>query len=287
MSGPPGQTHAPVIIAGMHRSGTTLLSRMLRELGVFLGRRRETNEEARTFLEINKWLLLQAGHAWDTPPDENAFADPTTRELCTRYMRYTLNSIWMSFYLGKPWYSRHTEAPQFGFPWGWKDPRNTLTLPLWAEIYPQARLIQVRRHGVDVARSLVQRHQRRIHRVKTHFDLSQRLFWLGLRHRRFETSCANLEQAFSLWQRYQESGIRGAGKFTHTLDIRFEDLLDQSESTLTQIINFLQLDPTEQQLEAARSLPRPGRSLAYRKDQDLQAFASNCSEILLKYGYEP
>ena len=287
MSSPRGQAHSPVIITGMHRSGTTLLSRMLLEIGVFLGWRREINEEARTFLEINKWLLLQAGHAWDTPPGKHTFSDPTARELCTRYMRYALHSIWMSFYLGKPWWSKQSKPPQFQFPWGWKDPRSILTLPLWAEIYPSARLLQVRRHGVDVAQSLVKRQQRRIGKVEAGFEHRQRFFWLGLRHRRFQTSCGSLENAFALWQRYQELGNQGSALFEHSLVIRFEDLLDHGESTLAEVIRFLQLEPSENQIESALSLPRAGRALAYRKDDDLQQFATICRDALLKYGYEP
>ena len=27
------------------------------------------------------------------------------------------------------------------FPWGWKDPRNSITLPLWLRLYPEAKII--------------------------------------------------------------------------------------------------------------------------------------------------
>ena len=287
MSKLPGQPRAPIIIAGMHRSGTTLLASMLRELGVFLGWRRDRNEEARTFLEINKWLLLQAGHAWDTPPGDYAYTDPRARALCTGYMRYALNSIWMSFYLGRPWWSNGNEPPRFNYPWGWKDPRNTLTLPFWSELYPDARLILVNRHGVDVAHSLVQRHQRRINKVQSHFGRRQRRYWFNLRRRRFETSCESLERTFLLWQRYQQLGQQGAERYQHCLQIQFEDLLDHSESTLSKIIEFLQLEPTRKQRLSALSLPRPGRAFAYQKDEDLRQFAFKCAEHLSTYGYYP
>ncbi|MBW1793701.1 MAG: sulfotransferase [Deltaproteobacteria bacterium] len=45
-------------------------------------------------------------------------------------------------------------APPF---WGWKDPRTTLTLPLWLKLFPKARIIHVIRNGIDSALSLWRR----------------------------------------------------------------------------------------------------------------------------------
>jgi hypothetical protein len=44
--------------------------------------------------------------------------------------------------------------PSLNFPWGWKDPRSTFTLPLWLCLFPNAKIINIKRHGVDVAQSL-------------------------------------------------------------------------------------------------------------------------------------
>ncbi len=30
--------------------------------------------------------------------------------------------------------------------WGWKDPRNTFTLPMWLSIFPKARVLHVLRN---------------------------------------------------------------------------------------------------------------------------------------------
>src|SRR3954449_9453301 len=58
---------APVIFIGMHRSGTSMLGRLLEELGMFFGTRKDENNEALFFQEMNNWLLTQCGGRWDNP----------------------------------------------------------------------------------------------------------------------------------------------------------------------------------------------------------------------------
>ena len=46
---------------------------------------------------------------------------------------------WTGYVCGNRGY-RSTRAP-----WGWKDPRNSITLPLWQAIYPDARVLVIRK----------------------------------------------------------------------------------------------------------------------------------------------
>jgi hypothetical protein len=59
--------HPPIVIIGMHRSGTSMVTRMLESLGLFVGARKDSNCEARFFQRINRWLLDQTGSSWDNP----------------------------------------------------------------------------------------------------------------------------------------------------------------------------------------------------------------------------
>ena len=58
---------APIIFIGMHRSGTSMLGRLLESLGLFAGTRKDPNNEAVFFQQINDWLLTQCGARWDMP----------------------------------------------------------------------------------------------------------------------------------------------------------------------------------------------------------------------------
>jgi len=276
----------PIIIAGMHRSGTSLLCRMLDRLGVFLGWRRESNQEARTFLEINKWLLLQAGCAWDRPPRSDDFDEPEARRLCIDFMVHATTSPWMSFYLGRPWRSRSAEPPRFDQAWGWKDPRNTLTLPLSAELYPDATVINLRRHGVDVAHSLLTRRQQRLARLASRFEARRRYFWLRLRKRRFETGVGTMASSFELWERYQSLSEESRSRFRSMIDVRFEDLVASPREGLEGLASDLGLAPGDQALAAACDLVRPDRSEAWRRSSEGTALAGEHADALARWGYD-
>ena len=44
-----------------------MLGRLLEEIGLFAGTRKDENNEALFFQEINSWLLGQSGARWDEP----------------------------------------------------------------------------------------------------------------------------------------------------------------------------------------------------------------------------
>ena len=41
--------------------------------------------------------------------------------------------------------------------WGWKDPRTTITFPIWLQVFPKAKILHILRNGVDVAISIYRR----------------------------------------------------------------------------------------------------------------------------------
>ena len=57
----------PVVVIGMHRSGTGMLARALHECGVFMGRERSSHDEALFFLRINQRIFRLAHADWDNP----------------------------------------------------------------------------------------------------------------------------------------------------------------------------------------------------------------------------
>src|SRR5450830_930719 len=77
--------YAPVIILGMHRSGTTMVSELLEKLGLFVGEKKEVNNEALFFILMNTWLMREANATWDNPHNfrfiNNFFRKNTRRVL--------------------------------------------------------------------------------------------------------------------------------------------------------------------------------------------------------------
>ena len=145
-----GPVTDPVVVCvlGMHRSGTSATAGILHHLGVFLGRADRMMEPAednpRGFWEyepfrlLNDEILAALGGTWDRPP---AFArrwerGRSLRELARR--------------------GKQLASEEFGGQerWAWKDPRTSLTLPLWERVLPPMRYALCVRNPVDVARSL-------------------------------------------------------------------------------------------------------------------------------------
>lgn len=148
---------SPLVVIGMHRSGTRLVVDVLDKLGVFMGADRQGDAESVTFMLINERVLHQCGAFWSEPMSAHfMLAEPevvrhlaaaAAETLAAELERYAGPSGW------------HREAASSEWPrFGWKDPRNTFTLPVWKEIFPNLRALHIVRHGVDVAASLSRRH---------------------------------------------------------------------------------------------------------------------------------
>jgi hypothetical protein len=112
-----------VLVLGMHRSGTSALTRVLNILGLDAGRdvlmgASESNPtghwEVERLTSFNDRLLGELGGRWNAPP-------PTAREVL---------AVMADGPMGDEAAELHAEA--FGdSPWVWKDPRVCLLLPFW------------------------------------------------------------------------------------------------------------------------------------------------------------
>jgi hypothetical protein len=176
--------------------------------------------------------------------------------------------------------ARAKELPLFG----WKDPRNTFTLPVWMHVFPSLRAVHIVRHGVDVAASLARRHAEAL-RAATGDSVPSALtvirdHALGiLSSRRGWT----LAEALTMWEQYVEkarqecAALGGRG-----LEIRYEDLLTRPEDVISTLAEFCGVPPPTQQ-----ALPRlePSRAFAFRRNPELVEFAGSARDVLARYGY--
>lgn len=281
----------PVLVLGMHRSGTSLLTRMLDDLGLFLGRHRERNDEALLFLRLNEWILHQYGGRWDTPEVlRHLDADPELLRLAERYLRDALSSLQAASYLGPGRFLRHGTPLRLERPWGWKDPRTTVTLPVWLRIVPDARVVHLRRHGVDVAQSLRVRQRRDLADGARRYERRRHLHRLRRRPRPFlfvdSARCATLDGAFGLWEAYLRDADRHRDALGERfLDLRYEDLLADPEPTLARVADHAGLDAGADAIARAARRVERSRGLAYVGDAELERYAEGVRERLERYGY--
>lgn len=146
----------PVLVLGMHRSGTSFLIRALNLAGLWLGADSELTSvegraargnpkgayENREGIAINDAILGRSGGSWFHPPHRLVTVPQDAqriRAVCERLER---------------------DCPTNYARWGWKDPRTVLTLEVWLQaLQRNVTLVASFRHPAAVARSLLTRNQ--------------------------------------------------------------------------------------------------------------------------------
>ncbi|MBA3241946.1 MAG: sulfotransferase [Acidobacteria bacterium] len=127
-----------------------MVARLLHSCALFLGPEEELMQptsanpegywEHMRFVKLNDRIIAQFGGLWNDPPPFPAGweyapeVDPLlgeAEELIGRFRGY------------------HN--------WGWKDPRNSLTLPFWRRLIPDLKVVVCVRNPLEVARSLFER----------------------------------------------------------------------------------------------------------------------------------
>jgi GT2 family glycosyltransferase len=140
----------PTAIAGMHRSGTSMVAHLLHRAGMYLGDESDLIPaspenpdgyfEHAEFVDLNEALLHELGGGWDCP--------------------VVLPSDWQGLKSLEPLRSRAAqliEAFDGHESWGWKDPRTSLVLPFWRALAPDTQVVLCLRHPLEVALSLRRR----------------------------------------------------------------------------------------------------------------------------------
>lgn len=204
----------PVAIIGMHRSGTSLVAHLLNRGGLNLGREDELIGaspdnpdgywEHIGFHRVNESVLTELGGGWDNPP-----AMPKQWGEDARLAPYAIEA-------------RRLIASFDQEPWGWKDPRTSITLRLWLELIPELKVVVCVRNPLEVAVSL---------------------------NRRGMFSYSN---ALKLWQTYNER-ILAACDSEQMIITDYSEFFSRPEAELERVLAHLGLRaPTETIQDAAK-----------------------------------
>lgn len=138
-------TTRTVIVLGMHRSRTSLVSHICSVLGVHMGDRMLGTHPSQPhghwedvdFYELNQHIIHALGGKWDKPP--------TVEQVCQTAKLFSNQAAGLI--------ARKSCRPL----WGWKDPRTCLTLPVYWPFLKDPRIVLVTRNMGDVIRSLMAR----------------------------------------------------------------------------------------------------------------------------------
>lgn len=189
-------------VLGMHRSGTSVVSRLLGLLGADLGPDGSALDpnsdnpkgfwEHRSIVALNDDILSRFNGAWDRPPD---FPDGWANLPALADLRQRARALIQSDFGRSPW-------------WAWKDPRTCLTIPFWQQLLPPVDYVLCLRDPLGVAQSL---------------------------HRR---DGFTIEKGGRLWLTYTASALRWTSNRRRLL-VFYEDVMRDCGGELERIASFL------------------------------------------------
>lgn len=249
------QHRSALAVIGMHRSGTSMVTGMIAMCDVAVGPSSELlgpskanptgHWERRPMLQINEVALERLGLAWDHVPALPApgWEHDARFDDLVDAGRAVIDTF-----------------PE-GRPFAWKDPRTSITLPLWERVMdgaPASAILCVR-NPLDVWRSLEAR------------------------------GAMSMRLSLQLWQAYSESALSLARARTHVLthyDAYFEDAVAE----LTRICDAVAIEVSAEALKAATGVAQDAHRHAVSGLDDLvrsgasDAVVALYLELLLESG---
>ena len=140
----------PIIICGAHGGGTSFMTKLLRMRGFFAGAdvcsilERKTHE-SQAFKHINCGMVhamkvsgkYQSGRTNEVVREFNRFKTHGSFDMFEEDFRTLFNERVFPLYMGSEDLTRRV--------WGWKDPRNSLTLGMWKKVLPHARILVIQK----------------------------------------------------------------------------------------------------------------------------------------------
>lgn len=279
----------PILIIGCDRSGTSIVTRILRELGLFVGWRLDNNYESPFFWRLNTWVLDGGGasRSWPTHIDLLE-TTPCLRSPTVEYLQFLVSSPRAIGFLGPLRYSRYRDLRSVAEPWGWKDPINTFTMPLWLEVFGGAKVIHVVRHPADVVGSMQTRFVSGLETDVRQFRRLRPIFTLRPKRSPFGSlpRYADHSNSWGLWTEYMDRArlmMDLVGDFG--MQIRFEDLAADPHHALRALCEFCAIETTSDRVDLAASLLRRERSFAFRNDPALVELSRIKEAAMSEWGY--
>jgi len=254
-----------------------------------MGSDTEKNAESLFFLELNDWILRQSAARWDAPTGiGNLLKNEAYLTLLLKYLDFIAKGLRAIRYLGLRGCWLIFMRPNCL--WGWKDPRNTFTLPLWLELFPNAKIICVERNGVDVAKSLLSRQKHDITKLNDKFNIFKWLYSIRLKKEALGGSCLiNSEtDAVELWKQYVEEARRHVIQYrANSLFINYEEFLTEPEAGIRRLAEFVGAKVSENEVQRIVLMVDKSRANASSGDNDYREFYSRHENILSIHNADP
>jgi hypothetical protein len=144
-----------LVIAGMHRSGTSLTANWLHECGLFLGEKLMSGGFGNPKGHYEDWEIVKIHENELKRQNHHAAGLRLKENFSNKLHESNINAI-------KSLVNKRKHMPSMG----WKDPRGTLFLKDWKKTVPQMKCLAVYRHYNEVIDSLERRMRRAVFEEK-------------------------------------------------------------------------------------------------------------------------
>lgn len=278
----------PVILLGMHRSGTSLMARLLRDVGIHMGTWLSRDAEAVFFQRLNRRIYGAVDSKW-------GYVDSLVEAMGSeQFIERHTNAVLRAFLKDRHILRRDIGIVQFfgrevweamgrgeDIAWGWKDPRTTLAIPIWVRVFPQARWLHIVRNGIDVAISTHRRSK------KQQRKLRNRIFRID-----YSPITLDFGYCFRLWETYVSFVLDHKHLIPpdQYFEMRYEDLLAEPQMQMRQVLDFLDYPAEDERVRAACERINRSRldNSAYAADYagEIPSLASSPLMQQLGYGYQ-
>jgi hypothetical protein len=191
-----------LIITGMHRSGTSLITDWLSRCGLQIGERLVTGgiENTDGQFEDVEFLKLHEEILSNNNLHTSGFVDETNMELSL----YQLEKLKSIIKVKQQLYDQ----------WGWKDPRTCLFLNTYAQLIPGAKYLVIARDYNSVVTSFLKRGFVEVDKKYMARDYISRLIWKHIRRprRQREFYTDHAERLLKIWITYNEAILKALKK---------------------------------------------------------------------------
>ena len=204
--GPQSMRDDPMVIGASGGSGTRVVARIVRHVGVFMGSSLNRSEDSQPFVDFyDAWTPLYLKREGRLSEQEERVVDASFSRALEQHV---------------------ASLPHPGAPWGLKNPRSMLFLPLWSQRYPRMKFIHVIRSGLDMAYSDNQ----------WEFQMYRQLV-LKPEERRGSRRA----RVIAYWCRVNRVAAEFGERYLKEryFRVRFEDLCDAPARVVSQIFQFL------------------------------------------------
>ena len=236
----------PIIITGMHRSGTSLITKILSKY-IFIGNKVDFNNESLYFQRINRWLLSCNSCSWDNPLTFNELNENESNILISKLNENINKKLPSLIYFGFKNIFYNNNFFNLKTMWGWKDPVNVFTIYLWSKVFDEFKIININRNPLDVSYSLLNR-QEKLNSIDSSMSnnnlLSSFIPLLSINKGNIYSSFKinNINDCLKLYKKYYDQMIVNDSMFKQILNIRYERLIADSHNELRKVYEFCNID---------------------------------------------